>query len=49
MLPTFSYVHEAYIDYEISLTIFEMQHFDSGWIIIVPHLLRYGALVFTLI
>ena len=26
VLPTFSYAHEAYIDYAISLTIFEMQH-----------------------
>ena len=26
VLPTFSNAHEAYIDYAISLTIFEMQH-----------------------
>ena len=26
VLPTFSYAHEAYIDYAISLTIFEMQY-----------------------
>ena len=26
VLATFAYVHEAYIDYAIPLTIFEMQH-----------------------